>query len=77
LEKCVPGSSEKVKAIEICRYGHHFAIPYPGFITGDREVIKRRSGRYFFAKDDTQGVPCLESAVWSGMEAATEVEREA
>ena len=66
-------STDKVKGIEICRYGHHFAIPYPGFITGPREIVSKPYGRYFFAKDDTQGVPCLESAIWSGMKAAEEV----
>lgn len=73
LERYIPGSVDKVAGVEICRYGHHFAVPYPGFITGAREIVKRPDGRYFFAKDDTQGVPCLESAVWSGMEAASDV----
>ncbi len=66
-------STDKIKGIEICRYGHHLAIPYPGFITGPREVVSKPYGRYFLAKDDTQGVPCLESAIWSGMKAAEEV----
>jgi protoporphyrinogen oxidase len=72
LEKYLPGSAAKIKGAELCRYGHHFAIPYPGFITGDRKIIKKPYRRYFFAKDDTQGVPCLESAIWSGMNAADE-----
>ena len=67
--------TERISGVEICRYGHHFAIPYPGFTTGVREIIAKPQGRYFFAKDDTQGVPCLESAIWSGMRAAKEVKR--
>jgi len=72
LEKYFPGSAAKIKEIEICRYGHHFAVPYPGFITGVRRVVKKPYHRYFFAKDDTQGIPCLESAIWSGINAANE-----
>jgi hypothetical protein len=72
LEKHIPGSAAKIRGFEICRYGHHYAIPYPGFITGDRKIIKKRYRRYLFAKDDTQGVPCFESAIWSGMKAAEE-----
>ena len=75
LEKYFPGSAAKIRGVEICRYGHHFAVPYPGFITGDRKTIKEPFRRYFFAKDDTQGVPCLESAIWSGMSAAEETRR--
>ena len=70
LEKYIPGSAARISSVEICRYGHHFAIPYPGFITGDRKIIQQAYRRYLFAKDDTQGVPCLESAIWSGMKAA-------
>jgi hypothetical protein len=72
LEKYIPGSAAKIRGVEICRYGHHYAIPYPGFIIGDRKIIRKRYRRYLFAKDDTQGVPCLESAIWSGMKAAEE-----
>jgi protoporphyrinogen oxidase len=72
LEKHIPGSAAMIRGVEICRYGHHYAVPYPGFITGDRKIIKKRYRRYLFAKDDTQGVPCLESAIWSGMKAAEE-----
>lgn len=67
--------TERIAGVEICRYGHHFAIPYPGFTTSVREIVAKPQGRYFFAKDDTQGVPALESAIWSGMRAAKEVER--
>jgi spermidine dehydrogenase len=72
LEKYIPGSAARIRSVEICRYGHHYAVPYPGFITGDRKIIKKPYRRYLFAKDDTQGVPSLESAIWSGMKAAEE-----
>jgi protoporphyrinogen/coproporphyrinogen III oxidase len=72
LEKYIPGSATRIRGVELCRYGHHFAIPHPGFITGDRRIIQKPYRRYLFAKDDTQGVPCLESAIWSGMKAAEE-----
>jgi len=33
-------------------------------------LVKRPFGRFLFAKDDTQGMPSFESAVWSGYESA-------
>ena len=34
LEKHIPGSAAKIREVEICRYGHHYAVPYPGFHHG-------------------------------------------
>ncbi len=54
----------------IYRYGHHYILGRPGFIKNLMATAKKPFGRILFAKDDIQGVPCLESAIWSGYEAA-------
>jgi len=73
LKKYFPDVEEKIEDISLFRYGHHYVLGYPGFITGARMIAKRPFGNIFFAKDDMQGVPCLESAVWSGIDAANEL----
>ena len=70
LNKYFPQIKDKIVDIKLFRYGHHYVLGYPGFITGPRTIAKRPFGNIFFAKDDMQGVPCLESAVWSGLDAA-------
>jgi len=64
---------DRIAGIRLYRYGHHYVVSYPGFISSDRKVVKRPFGNIFFAKDDTQGIPSLESAVWSGTDAAIKV----
>ena len=65
----------RIVEIRLYRYGHHYVVSYPGFISTDRKIMKRPFGNIFFAKDDTQGIPSLESAVWSGLDAAEKVLR--
>jgi len=72
LKRYFPSSEDKIEDIRLFRYGHHYVLGYPGFITGPRKIAKRPFGNVFFAKDDMQGIPCLESAVWSGLEAANQ-----
>jgi protoporphyrinogen oxidase len=73
LKKFFPEVEKNIEDIKLNRYGHHYVLGYPGFITGPRTVAKQPCGRIFFAKDDMQGVPCLESAVWSGIDAANKL----
>ena len=73
LKKYFPEAEKSVEDIKLFRYGHHYVLGYPGFITGPRTIAKRPWGRIFFAKDDMQGVPCLESAVWSGIDASSKL----
>lgn len=73
LKKHFPEAERSIEAIKLFRYGHHYVLGYPGFITGPRTMAKKPLGRIFFAKDDMQGVPCLESAVWSGIDAANKL----
>ena len=74
LRRYFPGSEERIEDIRLFRYGHHYVLGYPGFITGPRTIAKRPFGNILFAKDDMQGIPCLESAVWSGLETANQVQ---
>lgn len=73
LKKNFPEAEKSVEEIKLFRYGHHYVLGYPGFITGPRTIAKQPWGRIFFAKDDMQGVPCLESAVWSGIDATSKL----
>jgi spermidine dehydrogenase len=64
---------DRIDQIKLYRYGHHYVISYPGFINADRNIIRKPFENIFFAKDDTQGIPSLESAIWSGTEAAQNI----
>jgi protoporphyrinogen oxidase len=64
---------DRIVGIKLYSYGHHYVVSYPGFISTDRIVMKRPFGNVFFAKDDTQGIPSLESAIWSGIDSAEKV----
>jgi hypothetical protein len=54
---------DKIAGVSLYRYGHHYVVSYPGLIRIERKVVKRPFGKIIFAKDDTQGIPLLESAV--------------
>jgi protoporphyrinogen oxidase len=73
LKKYFPEVEKSIEDIRLFRYGHHYVLGYPGFITGPRTTAKKPFGSIFFAKDDIQGVPCLESAVWSGIDASNKL----
>jgi spermidine dehydrogenase len=66
---------DRIVEIRLYRYGHHYVVAYPGFISTERKTIKKPFGNIFFAKDDFQGIPCLESAIWSGADAAQKILR--
>ena len=55
----IEGVNDRITRIRLYRYGHHYVVSYPGFISSDRKVVKRPFGNIFFAKDDTQGIPSL------------------
>ena len=73
LKKHFPSADKSIVDIKLFKYGHHYVIGYPGFASGSRVATKKPFGNIYFAKDDMQGVPCLESAVWSGIESAESV----
>jgi predicted NAD/FAD-dependent oxidoreductase len=73
LREYFPEAEKNIEEIRLFRYGHHYVLAYPGFITGPRTIAKKPFGNIFFAKDDMQGIPCLESAVWSGIDAANKI----
>jgi len=70
LNTYFPEAEKKIEDIRLFRYGHHYVLGYPGFITGPRMIAKKPFGNIFFSKDDMEGIPCLEGAVWSGLDAA-------
>lgn len=70
LKISLPSIASGIAEVRIYRYGHHYIIGKPGFITNIMAMVKKPFGRVLFAKDDIQGVPCLEGAIWSGYEAA-------
>jgi len=69
-----------VTAIYIYRWGHGMTMPVPNHVLGsrDRTASPRRIasaplGRIFFAGQETEGTPSVESAIASGQRAATQV----
>ncbi len=67
-------SSQKRNMRDGSNIGSYVAA-YPGFTSTERKTIKKPFGNIFFTKDDTQGIPCLESAIWGGADAAQEIIR--
>ncbi len=71
----LPGLKESLAEIEVFYYGHAMHVAYPGYIT---EISPKLSepveGKIFFAGVELD-LPAIESAIWSGAEAARQVRR--
>ncbi len=73
LEFMVPGILGEVTRLDVYAWGHHMAIPYPAFLTGDdRRALTRPLGRITFAHSDRNGMPSFELATRAGSDAARE-----
>jgi Flavin containing amine oxidoreductase len=73
LEYMVPGIMGDVTRLDVYVWGHHMAIPYPGFLTGTlRATLTRPLGRITFAHSDRNGMPSFELATRAGHDAAQE-----
>jgi hypothetical protein len=73
LEFAVPGILGDVTRLDVYAWGHHMAIPYPGFLTGNgRRALTRPLGRITFAHSDRNGMPSFELATRAGYDAARE-----
>jgi monoamine oxidase len=73
LEFMIPGLTADITRLDICVWGHHMVIPYPGFLTGDmRRTLCRPLGRITFAHSDRHGMPSFELAARAGSDAARE-----
>jgi hypothetical protein len=62
--------ADVLQAIEVYIRGHAMVIPYAGFLTNVITKLNRRWGPVIFANTDTLGVPAIDTAIWSGIEAA-------
>ncbi len=72
LDAVYPGAAGLVERLSLHRWGHPMLSPLPGM---DRtlEQIRTPYGHVIFAHSDTFGITGLYSAVWTGMDAETEV----
>lgn len=63
-----------IAALSVCRWGHGYAYPDPGFLTdGARNVAAAPEGRVFYANTDLDGFSHLSGAIGHGHRAATQV----
>ena len=72
LDSVYPGAAGLVERVSLHRWGHPMLTPLPGM---DRtlEQIREPYGNLVFAHSDTFGITGLYSAVWTGMDAESEV----
>ncbi|MCL5774103.1 MAG: FAD-dependent oxidoreductase, partial [Firmicutes bacterium] len=73
MEDVFPGINEKIVDIRLYRYGHPNVISFPGLITEICPEARKPDNGIYFAHSDSEGLPCVESAVWMGLKAAIEV----
>lgn len=73
LEKVVPGSREKVEDVRLYRFGHSMHVPEPGFMSNTVPILRKPFFRIYFAGAEVEGLPCNESAILSGYNAAKQV----
>lgn len=63
--------AERVRSIDVWRWGHAMVRPEPGFLWGGpREAALQSRGRIHFAGADLGGLPIFEEAQWTGVRAA-------
>ena len=74
LEKTIPGARRHVSGIRLYRWGHSMHVAEPGFLTKSVPILRKPYFRIFFAGAEVEGLPCNESAIWSGYGAARGIE---
>jgi len=72
LESLYPGAARLVRRVTMHRWGHPMVSPRPDMDQA-LERIREPDGDVIFAHSDTFGITGLYSAVWTGMDAETEV----
>lgn len=70
LEKVIPGSRAKVEDVRFHRWGHSMHVATPGFMTKSVPILRIPYYRVYFAGAEVEGLPCNESAIFSGYSAA-------
>ncbi|MEZ6013701.1 MAG: FAD-dependent oxidoreductase [Planctomycetota bacterium] len=69
-----PDLAERVRRIDVRRFGHAMVRPSPGWLwSGARERAAEAIGRVHFAHTDLSGMALFEEAHWQGTRAAEEV----
>ncbi|MBI3893287.1 MAG: FAD-dependent oxidoreductase [Candidatus Wallbacteria bacterium] len=70
LEKVIPGSRSKVEDVRFYRWGHSMHVCSPGFLSKSVPILRKPYYRVYFAGAEVEGLPCNESAIFSGYYAA-------
>ncbi|MHC5020637.1 MAG: FAD-dependent oxidoreductase [Planctomycetota bacterium] len=71
LRPAHPDIAERIRTIDVWRWGHAMVRPEPGFVWGGaREAAAASRGRVHFAGADLGGLPIFEEAQWTGVRAA-------
>ena len=73
ISSFIPGLRSSLEGIEVFVRGHALPIPYPGFMANVVRRLQVSNGPVVFANTDLYGVPAVETALWSGIEAARHV----
>ncbi|MCO6457560.1 MAG: FAD-dependent oxidoreductase, partial [Pirellulaceae bacterium] len=74
LQPAHPDIRQRVRRIDVMRWGHAMIRPVPGFIWGAaRELATRPLGGLHFAHSDLSGLPLFEEAFYRGTLAAEQV----
>lgn len=72
LNTLYPGAADLVERVSLHRWGHPMVSAVPG-MDSVLERMREPFGNVIFAHSDTFGIAGLYSAVWTGMDAETEV----
>ncbi|MCL5774102.1 MAG: FAD-dependent oxidoreductase [Firmicutes bacterium] len=73
IENIFPGINDKIVDVRLYRYGHPNVISFPGLVTKICPEARKPDKGIYFAHSDSEGLPCVESAVWMGIKSAREL----
>lgn len=70
LDRHFPGLSDKVRDVQLYRFGHAQILAEPGLNTWLRQEFVTHRGPIILAGADNEGLPCVEAAIVQGRQAA-------
>jgi len=74
LEEILPGINNEITQFDLYRWGHPMVMATKGFMfSQERENASTPVGKIFFAGNETQGLPIIDSALIAGIEAARQI----
>jgi hypothetical protein len=78
LARVHPDLPQKVKRVDLMRYGHAMCIPSPGLRSSDalQALAERKKGRVHFAHSDLSAYSVFEEALYHGTRAGAAARRE-